>query len=56
MNGIIGMTALTLDTQLTRAQRENLMIVQNLASNLLTIIDDIVSQAHDAFSSKTNIV
>lgn len=44
MNGIIGMTALTLDTQLNRAQRENLMIVSNLANNLLTIIDDIVSQ------------
>lgn len=42
MNGIIGMTALTLETELTRQQRENLMIVSQLAGSLLTIIDDIL--------------
>jgi len=42
MNGIIGMTVLTLESELTRAQRENLMIVSSLASSLLTIIDDIL--------------
>jgi osomolarity two-component system sensor histidine kinase NIK1 len=42
MNGIIGMTVLTLESDLTRQQRENLMIVSSLASSLLTIIDDIL--------------
>jgi signal transduction histidine kinase len=42
MNGIIGMTGVTLETDLTRAQRENLMIVSTLANSLLLIIDDIL--------------
>jgi len=42
MNGIIGMTVLTLESELTRQQRENLLIVSSLASSLLTIIDDIL--------------
>lgn len=42
MNGIIGMTNFTLETDLTRSQRENLMIVSNLATSLLLIIDDIL--------------
>lgn len=42
MNGIIGMTVLTLESELTRQQRENLMIVSSLAGSLLTIIDDIL--------------
>ncbi|KAH8792591.1 two-component histidine kinase [Hyaloscypha finlandica] len=39
---IIGMTQLTLDTDLTQYQREMLNIVHNLANSLLTIIDDIL--------------
>jgi osomolarity two-component system sensor histidine kinase NIK1 len=50
MNGIIGMTTLTLETELTRQQRENLMIVSTLANSLLTIIDDIL----DISKSKSN--
>lgn len=42
MNGIIGMTQLTLDTELNNHQREMLNIVHNLANSLLTIIDDIL--------------
>jgi osomolarity two-component system, sensor histidine kinase NIK1 len=42
MNGIIGMTGVTLETELTRSQRENLMIVSTLANALLIIIDDIL--------------
>ena len=43
MNGIIGMTDLTLETEgLTRSQKENLMLVHSLARSLLLIIDDIL--------------
>ncbi|KAK3829008.1 MAG: atypical/HisK protein kinase [Benniella sp.] len=42
INGIIGMTSLTLETELTRQQRENLVIVSHLAHSLLIIIDDIL--------------
>lgn len=42
MNGIIGMTGVTLESDLTRTQRENLMIVSQLANSLLLIIDDIL--------------
>jgi osomolarity two-component system sensor histidine kinase NIK1 len=41
-NTIVGMTQLTLDTDLTQYQREMLNIVFNLANSLLTIIDDIL--------------
>lgn len=39
------MTILTLESELTRQQRENLMIVSTLASSLLTIIDDILGES-----------
>lgn len=42
MKGIIGITQLTLDTDLTQYQREMLNIVKSLANSLLTIIDDIL--------------
>jgi len=43
MNGIIGMTDLTLETEgLTRSQKENLLLVHSLARSLLLIIDDIL--------------
>jgi osomolarity two-component system, sensor histidine kinase NIK1 len=42
MNGIIGMTELTLDSDLTRSQRESLLLVHSLARSLLLIIDDIL--------------
>jgi signal transduction histidine kinase len=57
MNGIIGMTVLTLESELTRQQRENLMIVSSLASSLLTIIDDIldISKSKSATALPTNV-
>lgn len=52
MNGIIGMTTLTLETELTRQQRENLMIVSTLANSLLTIIDDILDISKSKLSEQ----
>jgi PAS domain S-box-containing protein len=42
MNGIVGMTDLTLDTALMPAQRENLQIVKSSAKSLLRIFEDIL--------------
>jgi osomolarity two-component system, sensor histidine kinase NIK1 len=44
------MTTLTLETELTRQQRENLMIVSTLANSLLTIIDDILDISKSKFN------
>ncbi|WP_413894536.1 histidine kinase dimerization/phospho-acceptor domain-containing protein, partial [Candidatus Skiveiella danica] len=42
MNGIIGMTGLLLDTELTDEQREYVEATRNSAEALLTIINDIL--------------
>ena len=42
MNAVIGMTRLTLDSELTADQRENLDIVSRSAEALLALIDDIL--------------
>jgi PAS domain S-box-containing protein len=42
LNGVIGMTELALDTQLSREQREYLETSKNSAEALLTVINDIL--------------
>ncbi len=42
MNAVIGMTELTLDTELTLEQREYLTMVRDSGKSLLTLINDIL--------------
>jgi signal transduction histidine kinase len=42
LNGIIGMTELALDSQLTAEQRENLTIVKSSADSLLSLVTNIL--------------
>jgi len=42
MNTIMGMVDLTLDTELTDEQRDNLTTVKNAADNLLSLLNDIL--------------
>jgi signal transduction histidine kinase len=42
LNGIIGMTGLVLDTELTQAQRQYAEIVRSSGESLLTLVNDIL--------------
>jgi two-component system sensor histidine kinase/response regulator len=42
INGILGMTELTLDTELTKEQRDNLLLVRFSGESLLSVINDVL--------------
>jgi two-component system sensor histidine kinase/response regulator len=42
INGILGMTELTLDTELTKEQRDNLLMVRFSGESLLSVINDVL--------------
>jgi len=42
INGILGMTELTLDTELTKEQRDNLLLVKFSGESLLSVINDVL--------------
>ncbi len=42
MNGVLGLTGLVLNTELTTGQRKNLLLAQNSAESLLTIINQVL--------------
>jgi signal transduction histidine kinase len=42
MNGIIGMTALTLETPLNEEQKDYLQLVQNSAKSLLSLMNQLL--------------
>ncbi|KAJ2359061.1 histidine kinase osmosensor [Coemansia sp. RSA 2618] len=42
LHGILGMTSLTLETNLTHSQRDSLMVISSLSNSLLTILNDLL--------------
>jgi osomolarity two-component system sensor histidine kinase NIK1 len=50
MNGITGMTQVTLDSDLNHSQRESLLLIHSLARSLLLIIDDILDISKSEFA------
>jgi signal transduction histidine kinase len=53
MNGIIGMTGLTLETELTEEQREYLEVAMNSASEMLVMLNNVIEYARLDSGAKT---